>query len=154
MHAAGCRAHLLVVDDDVLLLGFLDELLGEEAGYQLTVRADPPDDVAEVALLSPDAIILDLVIGGTRRGWDFLAALKADPATAALPVLVCSADGRFLKEAAASLADWDCEVLPKPFDIDALLDGVTRCLQRRATVDAAPSARRALGGRLPGVARC
>src|SRR5262249_28527074 len=37
----------------------------------------------------PDAIILDVVMP-TRDGWEILAALQTDGATASIPVMICS----------------------------------------------------------------
>ena len=131
MDAAGHGAHVLIVDDDAALLGRVQGPLGED-GYRLTARAVPPADVAEVASLAPDAIVLGFPFDGTRRSWDFLVALKGQPATAAVPVLICTADGQFPEEAANRLAAWDCEVLPEPFDVDAVRAGLARCLKKSA----------------------
>jgi hypothetical protein len=43
-------------------------------------------------------------------------------------VLVCSADHRLLAELQAQLLAWDCAVLAKPFELDALLNVIQTCL--------------------------
>jgi CheY-like chemotaxis protein len=120
---------ILVVEDDAAVRAVIAEVLGDE-GYCVTACPAPPAGSRDVAALAPDAIVLDVVIGGTRAGWALLTALKDDPATATIPVLVCSADERLLKASADRLAAWECGVLRKPFDIDALAAAVGCCLDR------------------------
>ena len=70
----------------------------------------------------PRMILLDLKMHGTN-GWDFRTAQLADPRLAAVPVVVCSGDGRLAEKAdALAIAD----ELPKPIDRRALLRLVAR----------------------------
>ena len=57
-------------------------------------------------------------------GWDILQALKLDPKTSDIPVLVCSAAVQELRSLEAQLARIGVDVLIKPFAIDTLLDKV------------------------------
>jgi CheY-like chemotaxis protein len=66
----------------------------------------------------PCVILLDLMMP-VMNGWEFRAALDADPDLKSLPVVVISAAGREVLESAHAAA-----YLPKPIDIDALLDVV------------------------------
>lgn len=66
----------------------------------------------------PQMILLDLMMHGIN-GWDFRRAQLADPAIAAVPVVVCSGDNR-LDEKAAALGVVD--QLPKPIDPKLLLE--------------------------------
>ncbi len=65
----------------------------------------------------PRMILLDLKMHGTN-GWDFRTVQLADPRLAAIPVVVCSGDGR-LDEKAEALGIVD--QLPKPIDQKTLL---------------------------------
>lgn len=65
----------------------------------------------------PRMILLDLKMHGTN-GWEFRTAQLADPRLAAIPVVVCSSDGR-LDEKAEALGIVD--QLLKPIDQRALL---------------------------------
>ena len=67
---------------------------------------------------SPCVILLDLMMP-VMNGWEFRAALDADPELRDLPVVVISAAGREVLESAHAAA-----YLPKPIDVDALLDVV------------------------------
>jgi CheY-like chemotaxis protein len=129
--SANGAPHVLVVEDDEAIRTVIAEVLGDE-GYRVTACQAPPPASADVAALAPAAVVLDVVIGGTRAGWAFLARLKADPATSPIPILVCTADEPFLREAADRLAAWECGVLRKPFDVDVLVAGVGRCVERLA----------------------
>jgi CheY-like chemotaxis protein len=67
-----------------------------------------------------------------------LRRLRADAATAAIPVVVLSADAtpgqaRQLREEGAA------DYLTKPLDIDLLLNAITRAIESRARGPRAPS---------------
>ena len=70
----------------------------------------------------PRMILLDLKMHGTN-GWDFRTAQLSDPRLAAIPIVVCSGDGR-LDEKADALGILD--QLAKPIDHVALLRLVAR----------------------------
>ena len=66
----------------------------------------------------PCVILLDLMMP-VMNGWEFRAAMDADPRLRHLPVVVVSAAGREVLESARAAA-----YLPKPIDVDALLEVV------------------------------
>jgi CheY-like chemotaxis protein len=72
----------------------------------------------------PAAICLDIVLPGELDGWDVLARLKATPATARVPVIVCT--GRNGRDRAAALGASD--FLTKPFSPQDIRDAVSRAL--------------------------
>jgi CheY-like chemotaxis protein len=116
---------LLVVDDDEALLQLYRDLFQDE-GYRLAVRTYPAADLADVRRDRPDAILLDLLFGQENAGWRFLERLKTDPRTAAIPVVVATADHRLVEQEQERLAAWCCGVVLKPFDIDDLASAVGR----------------------------
>jgi signal transduction histidine kinase/CheY-like chemotaxis protein len=81
-------ATVLVAEDDE---EFFRALAGdlEAAGYQVLRARDGDEALALARGGSPAAITLDLVLPG-RDGWEVLKELKADPATAAIPVIIVS----------------------------------------------------------------
>lgn len=103
----------------------LDELLAEE-GYRVSFSSE--HDVEEVARLGPDLLLLDGRGGTADSGWAFLERLKADPATAGIPVLVLTAASRASEEHGGRLAELDTALMAKPFDLEELLGEVRRRL--------------------------
>ena len=70
--------------------------------------------MAAVSQMLPDLVILDLMLPGLS-GLEVLAELRADPATAALPVLMLTAKGQGRDREAAELAGVSA-FMAKPFD--------------------------------------
>ena len=124
------RATIAVVNNDTAFLELMGELLGGE-GYRTLICKEGDKAYALVKERQPDLVVLDVRLDHPESGWTILELLRLDPATARIPVIVCSADGRFLREKAASLSDLDCDVLEKPFDLDMLLAKVGAALATR-----------------------
>src|SRR5690348_5311952 len=90
MAGGGGMARLVLVIDDDRAIGELYRAILEDEGYRVRVHASPDLALAAVVELRPDLLVLDLRFGPDGRGADVVARLKGDPATRALPVLVCS----------------------------------------------------------------
>jgi CheY-like chemotaxis protein len=124
--AASARpAHVLVADDAPEIRALLREVLEEEGGYRVTLFDAPPEP-AEVARLAPDLVVLDHRFGGQGAGAPLRERLGRDPATAAVPVLLCTADHDIGRRLAAAGAP----VVLRPFDLDEFLAAVERALRR------------------------
>jgi CheY-like chemotaxis protein len=78
---------LLSVDDDPSVAPLLRKMLAEH-GYQV-VSSSPRAALADARRLQPAVIVLDILMP-ERSGDEILAELKADPLTAAIPVIVAS----------------------------------------------------------------
>lgn len=116
-----------LVDDYPDILVLMAEVL-DDAGYR-TATGTSADDVERLtANECPDLLILDVRMPGERSGLPLLRAIRMNPATAKLPILVATADVAFLRENAGALKTLDCESLTKPFDIDAFLERVRSLL--------------------------
>jgi DNA-binding response OmpR family regulator len=111
---------IAVVDDDNAFVDLMREVLTDE-GYRVVVGTAEEDAAAMVAREQPALTILDLRMTEAGSGITILHTLRDDPSTAALPVLICSADLIFLRDHADDLRALGCQTLPKPFDLDALL---------------------------------
>ena len=86
-----------------------------------TVLADVPDGTAALATARadrPDLAVLDVSMPGAT-GLEVCTALRADPATAGLPVLLLSA-GASSDDVARGLATGADAYLPKPFSVVGL----------------------------------
>jgi DNA-binding response OmpR family regulator len=120
----------LVVDDEVELLDVLKAVLVEEADFRVITAALPELVVPLLETVNPEVLLLDLRLPG-QSGWDLLAALRANPRFRTLPVLIVSgADD--LAQRARKLSDPWVDYLPKPVDLEALLEHVKTLVERRA----------------------
>lgn len=81
-------ARVLVVDDDVSMRRAMGKLLKLE-GHDVELAEHGEEGLSLVREQSFDVVILDMNMPGLS-GLDVLARLRADPATAELPVLLCS----------------------------------------------------------------
>lgn len=113
------RRTIAVVNDDPTFIELVRELL-EDEGYATTAYREGPAAVAFLQATTPDLLVLDIRLEQPEGGWALLEALRADPRTRRLPVIVCSADLPFLRRRAAELEAYGCAVLEKPFQITRL----------------------------------
>ena len=104
------RPRLLVVDDDRNFLELAERLFLKEE--YTPICTDAPQSALQIArTVKPAAIFLDILMPGFD-GWDVLAALKADPVTADIPVFMIS----ILAERSKALAAGADGIVMKPFD--------------------------------------
>lgn len=104
--------HVLVVEDEPHIAEAVRFLLMRE-GWAVSVHGNGSDAAQRIRALRPDMVILDMMLPGTS-GLDVLAELRADLATAALPVLMLTARGLERDRAAAAAAGAN-RFLAKPF---------------------------------------
>lgn len=112
---------VLVVEDDADLLETFILVL-ESSGHAAVGAAD---GYAALEMLRggmrPCVILLDLMMPG-MNGWQFREQQLKDPALAPIPVVLISAAGPGAEDKTLRPAAF----LPKPVDLDALLDTVRR----------------------------
>ena len=116
----GPRPTVVVVEDDRRSFDLLRVYL-EEAGARVVSARDGEEGLDTVRRLSPAGVVLDILLPGID-GWEVLAQLKADPATAAIPVVVVS----MLDERGHGFALGAAEYLVKPIGKDQLLAALYR----------------------------
>ena len=117
---------ILVADDDASCRSLLSDLLTDE-GYRIDARSQVLP--TEVAALAPDLLILDHGIGPGERRLNLLAALRSDPATARLPILLVTGAAQQVEREQERLDALGIGVLLKPFDIDVVVERVRDCLE-------------------------
>ena len=122
------RARIALINDDTAFLELMRELLQEIEGYEVLICKEGDKAYEYVKAQRPDLIILDIRMGGEEVGWTVLELLTLDPETRPIPLLVCSAAIRDLQEHEPLLRRYGVDVLPKPFDLDALLEKVEAAL--------------------------
>lgn len=79
---------VLIVDDSVTDRFYLTELL-EELGYQVVALESGEACLERAADIAPDLIIMDIIMTGLT-GFQATRTLTKDPATAKIPVILCS----------------------------------------------------------------
>ena len=127
------RPLIAILDDDLAHLQLLAEILASE-GYVVATEADLRAGYVFVKDHQPALVILDLLQDRQPVGLEVIRALRADPATRAVAILVLSADTRTLAAHAARFRADGIGVLEKPYDLDDLLGMVRHRLPTSAVV--------------------
>ena len=81
-------AKVLVVDDTPANVKLLGDLLASR-GYSVSTATNGEEGLAKVAADQPDLVLLDVMMPGLS-GYDVCRRIRADPATALLPVVLCT----------------------------------------------------------------
>jgi DNA-binding response OmpR family regulator len=84
------KKSILIVEDDQWIRSLLAELLSDE-GYRVLEAACGNEGLRLIAEQSPDVVVLDLNLP-RKSGLEVLRELRANPATAGVPVLVVSGE--------------------------------------------------------------
>jgi DNA-binding response OmpR family regulator len=123
---------ILVVDDEPEMVDML-RMAFQGAGYAVLAAADGRQGVDTARQAKPDAIVLDIMMPN-KDGFQACKELKADPATAGIPVLVLTAisskltDMKSARSLGLQLESED--FIDKPVDTAVLLQRVARLLAR------------------------
>ena len=121
---------VLVVDDDPLIRRLL-EFNFQEKGYAVIMASEGQEGLKRAQEERPDAVVLDVMMP-KMSGLDVVRALKHDPSTEAIPVVVLSAKAQPSDVQAGKAAGADDYVI-KPFDLNDLtqrLEGLIPKLNR------------------------
>jgi CheY-like chemotaxis protein len=78
--------------------------------------------------LVPDLAIIDMQMEVHDAGLRVLQALRRQPATARMAVIICSADEAFVRAKRQKSATSGAEIIGKPFDLAHLVATVSRLL--------------------------
>lgn len=110
------KKRILVVESNRDILELISIVL-DEAGYNYSLYANEKDIFEHIVEFKPDAILLDIV-KPTVEGTELCRQIKEAEGTKHIPVVVLSTHPQIerVKEVCAD------EVVPKPFDIDTLLE--------------------------------
>ena len=122
------RARIALINDDTTFLELMHDLLETEEGYEVLICKESSNAHQFVKEQPPDMVLLDVRMDGEERGWRILELLTLDPETTSIPVVVCSAALSHLKDHEPLLRKYGVGVLPKPFDLDALVAKVRAAL--------------------------
>jgi two-component system response regulator CpxR len=109
------RPNVLVVDDDEAIRQVISEVLRDE-GYSVVCVENGVQALRELHKEDhPDVVLLDLMMP-VMSGWEVLEELQSSERLSRIPIVVVS----------AMAAPGACAHLPKPIDLDLLLETVGR----------------------------
>lgn len=118
-------AKILAVDDEPDVLLIVKTGL-EMEGYKVVTASDGEQALASAREEKPDLILLDVMMP-KMDGFEVLAKLKEDEATATIPVIMLTglSDRTKMQKALVSGIQW---YVVKPFDFDDLMAKVREAL--------------------------
>ena len=119
---------IAVVDDESIFVEMVSEILTDE-GYRVITSVNASNALPIIRQQRPELIILDIRMEKPDAGWTVLSTLRLAPETLHTPVIICSADGRFLSDKSTHLHVHGVEALEKPFNIEELVEMIRRMLK-------------------------
>ena len=115
------RQRILVIDDSLMLLGFVEEIL-TEANYDVVTAGTAEEGLQATRQQKPDLILLDYLLPDLR-GDEVSRRLSEDESTAHIPVIFMSGFAADLGDAQAR-SENILGILHKPFTSDSLVKAV------------------------------
>lgn len=128
------RKRVLVVDDERDLVDLIGYNL-KRSGYEVVPAHNGIEALELAGSIKPDLIVLDLMLPG-MNGIEVARKLKADPATAAIPIVMLTAKGEET-DVVVGLTIGADDYITKPFSMKILLARLTNALRRSEPVDSA-----------------
>jgi pilus assembly protein CpaE len=119
-------AKILVIDDEADLLEMMRLVLEQRGGHQTVLSAEGPDGLARALADPPDLAIIDVMMPGIT-GYDICRQMRANPATASVPILILTARAQPMDRDAAMAAGAD-DYMTKPVMMVELLERVEALL--------------------------
>lgn len=108
---------ILVVDDDPEIVTMLSLRLGKR-GYEVLTAIDGNQALETARKAHPDLVILDVMMPG-KNGWEVARAIRQDPTTEAIKVVMLTAIGEQVNEMTSPLYGADAHI-DKPFEFEQL----------------------------------
>jgi DNA-binding response OmpR family regulator len=125
-------AHILVVDDERDIVHMVSRILVEK-GHQVSSARTGEQALEFLRSETVDLMVVDRALP-LLSGDDVRKRIRADQATARLPILTMTAVYVRLPDADEAIESGLDEFLFKPFMAETLIDNVNRLLTRRWTV--------------------
>jgi two-component system alkaline phosphatase synthesis response regulator PhoP len=131
------KGKILVVDDEIYIVHILDFSLGME-GYEVVTALDGEQALERVASEKPDLIVLDIMMP-KLDGYEVCRAVKSNPATRTIPVILLSAKGRNVDQKMGFDVGAD-DYITKPFSPRKLVERINQLLGQAISERPASSA--------------
>ena len=136
------KQRIVIADDDLTMRSLVSVRLGL-AGFDVLSAENGPDALKLISDSKPCAVLLDVKMPG--GGLETLDAIRSDPATRELPVMMLTGE-RDPSTVVSAMGAGANDYMVKPFHPDQLLERVTRMIEApvqkkesAAPVKAAPS---------------
>jgi CheY-like chemotaxis protein len=121
---------VLVVEDDPAIRRLVTMVL-EREGYRVEVAGDGIEAVLKVGIADYDVIILDLMMPNLD-GFTFMSTFAAnDPSRLNRVIVTSAASPQVIRD---RMQGQPFDMLPKPFDIAALIERVRACIEAQAAI--------------------
>jgi DNA-binding response OmpR family regulator len=120
-------ATVLLVEDDPVILRLLEVNFDLE-GYSVLLARDGQEGIDQARASKPDLVISDIMMPNVS-GLELVEALKTDPTTASIPIILLSAKAQSGDVKAGLDAGAD-DYVTKPFEPLELVDRVQALLAR------------------------
>ncbi len=111
------QASILVVDDDPEIVTMLNTRLTKR-GYKVATAGDGHKAIELAKRDKPDVVLLDVMMPG-KSGWEVARALKQDPVTQPIKIVMVTAIGEQVNEITSPLYGADAHI-DKPFEFERL----------------------------------
>lgn len=121
------KARVLVIDDDPSLLTAISEGLDLVGGYEALTASDGVSGFECFFATRPDCVVVDVRMPGLN-GYQFVRALRGDPATAQTPIVVLSALVQDDEQLAGLLTGADAYMI-KPVKLMDLIQAIDRAVR-------------------------
>ena len=130
------KGKILVVDDEIYIVHILDFSLGME-GYEVVTALDGEQALEKLKAEKPDLIVLDIMMP-KLDGYEVCKAIKSDPETRHIPVILLSAKGRNVDQKMGFDVGAD-DYITKPFSPRKLVERINQLLGQAVTERQTPS---------------
>jgi two-component system, cell cycle response regulator DivK len=119
---------ILIVEDNEKNLKLVRDVL-QVKGYATLEAVNAEDGIRLAVLHKPDLVLMDIQLPG-MNGIDALKVLRADPATAAIPVIAVTASVMQQDRNLITQAGFD-GYIGKPLNLKEFLDAVRTMLEKK-----------------------
>jgi len=120
---------ILIVEDNEKNMKLVRDVL-QVKGYQTLEAANAEDGIALAQAHMPDLVLMDIQLPG-MNGIDALGVLRADPATAAIPVIAVTASVMQQDRKQITEAGFDAYI-GKPINLREFLQAVKTMIEARS----------------------
>ena len=118
---------ILVIDDEISIVEMLCAFL-EEEGWQVTTAYNGQEGLERLASVRPAVVVSDVMMP-VLDGWELCRRMQADPRYQSIPLVLMSAVRTTPGLAGCNYA----ALLRKPFELDEVLQTITRLLKPNAS---------------------